>query len=486
MSVKRDFTSGVFWMSAGSWIEQGVNFLVFAILARLLGIEAFGFLAMAAAFVLVSEFLVRESVSEILLTKDALTPERLNAVFWVLVGFGALLTMVLFVSSGPIARFYGEAQVGPLIVALSPTVLMIALTAVPVAILRREMRFRVLALRAIAGVVAGGVVGIGMALAGFGVWSLAGQRIVQVGVNIVMAWLAVPWRPGVSISGTQIKEVVSFGHRVAGLRAAELMAVQMPAVLIGVTLGPTQAGLFSIAWRVVEIASFLVITPLRMAAQPAFSAVARAGGEASKLLTDIMRLSGLAVFPAFFGLAVLAEPALTVLFGQKWAPAAPVLTVLAFFGMYLSIEKVQQTFCIAAGKVKVLARLAWCEVILAALLIYVAVPQGLTVVAAAFVAGFLLVWPFRFRNLAAIAELDPLLLARLQLAPALLSLVMAVGIYVLSNAIMLPGLVTLLLGTLLGVVLFAGLAFFFLRDRLRLLITFARPGASDPGPATQP
>lgn len=484
MSVERDFTSGVFWMSAGSWIEQGVNFLVFAILARLLGIEAFGFLAMAAAFVLISEFLVRESVSEILLTKDALTPERLNAVFWVLVGFGTLLTAMLLAASGSISGFYGEAQVGPLIVALSPTVLMIALTAVPVAILRREMRFRVLALRAIAGVVAGGVVGVGMALAGFGVWSLAGQRIVQVGVNIIMAWLAVSWRPGVSISGAQIKDVVRFGHRVAGLRAAELLAVQMPAVLIGVTLGPTQAGLFSIAWRVVEIASFLVITPLRMAAQPAFSAVARAGGEASKLLTDIMRLSGLAVFPAFFGLAVLSEPALTVLFGQKWAPAAPVLTVMSFFGMYLSIEKVQQTFCIAAGKVKVLARLAWCEVIFAALLIYVAVPQGLTVVAVAFVAGFLLVWPFRFRNLGTIAGLDPLALARLHVAPALLALVMAAGIYALANVLSLPSILILPLGTLAGVVLFAGCAFFFLRDRLRLLNSFARPGAADAGPAT--
>ena len=66
MSIQKKFASGVAWMSAGGWIEQAINFVIFAILARLLGVETFGFLAMAAAFVLISESIVREFVSEIL------------------------------------------------------------------------------------------------------------------------------------------------------------------------------------------------------------------------------------------------------------------------------------------------------------------------------------------------------------------------------------------------------------------------------------
>lgn len=487
MSIQKKFSSGVAWMSAGSWIEQAVNFAIFALLARLLGVEAFGFLAMAAAFVLIPEFLVRESVSEILLTRDALSPGRLNSVFWLLTMFGTALSAILLAASGPIARFYGAPEVGPLIVALSPTVSMIALTAVPVALLRRNMQFRVLALRAVAGVVAGGVVGVGMALAGYGVWSLAGQRVTQVGVNVIMAWAAVSWRPGIDISLHHIRDVFHFGHRMVGLRAAELTAVQMPSIIVGVMLGPTQAGLFSIAWRVVEIASFLVITPLRMVAQPAFSSVARSGGHAANLLVDIMRMAGLVVFPAFAGLAVLAEPALIVLFGQKWAPAAPVLSVMSIFGMYLCIEKVQQTYCLAVGKVGVLALLAWCEVGLAATLIYLAVSLDLTAVAAAFVAGFLIVWPLRFRNLAAIADIGPGQLARVHILPMTITVVMTVSVWLLAN--WLEGssnAVILGLGTLTGILIFTVLTLLLLRNRLHLLRSFLRPAPVAASAAADP
>lgn len=473
MSVKRKFSSGVFWMSAGSWIEQSVNFLIFAALARILGVETFGILAMAAAFVLVPEFLVRESISEILLTRDELSPKRLNSVFWSLAGFGALLTVGLLLASGLIAEFYRFDEIKPLIIALSPTVMMISLTAVPVALLRRELKFRVLALRAVAGVVAGGAVGIGMAVAGYGVWSLVGQRIAQVGVNIAMAWLAVDWRPGREISRNQLREVWKFGHSVAGLRAAELVAVQMPAVMIGVLMGPASAGLYSIAWRIVEIASFLVATPLRMAAQPAFSAVSREGGGASGLLVEIMRLSGIIAFPAFAGLAILSKPTLIVLFGLKWVPAAPILSALSIFGIYLCIEKVQQTYCLSAGKVKTLAKISWFEVFFSALLMYLTIPYGLTIATVSFVAAFLLVWPLKFQNLARISKLKSFDLAVIHVAPAAVTIVMVcvIWIFVKTTEDQL-GLMVLPAATVGGLFIFLGFSKLFLNERLNLVKSF--------------
>ena len=79
MSVARQFSAGVAWMAAGSWAEQAINFAIFVILARLLGAEAFGLLAMASAFVVFSEFLVRESLSEVLISTEDRKSTRLNS-----------------------------------------------------------------------------------------------------------------------------------------------------------------------------------------------------------------------------------------------------------------------------------------------------------------------------------------------------------------------------------------------------------------------
>ncbi|NOD99496.1 oligosaccharide flippase family protein [Ruegeria sp. HKCCD6228] len=474
-------------MSAGIWVEQAFNFIIFAILARILGVEAFGLLAMVAAFVLFSEFLVRETISDILLTHEALSPERLNSVFWLLALLGGMLTVALYLGAGPVSYFYNEPVARELLIGLSPTVLMISLTAVPVAILRREMRFRVLAIRAALGAAVGGVVGIGMALAGYGVWSLVGQRLAMTATNIVMAWGAVSWRPAFHASRDHMRRVLHFSHRILGLRAAELAAVQSPAVIIGAMLGPVPAGYYAIAWRVIETASFLIITPLRTVAQPAFGAAARDGGPATDLLIDVMRLTGFLAFPAFAGLAVLSEPALVLLFGQKWAPAAPVLSLMSVFGMYLCAEKVQQTFCLAAGQPGRLAVLSWVEVALAAGVIVVLAPYGLPVVTAGFVAVFLLVWPLKFANLGYIAGLSGPALMRQHLAPLLLSggMVAAVQGVMWQLGGLSPALL-LLAGTVTGVLAYGLLAFLLQRDRLRLLVSMLGPqGGHLPAADTQ-
>ncbi|WP_170765226.1 lipopolysaccharide biosynthesis protein [Ruegeria lacuscaerulensis] len=475
MSLGQRFSRGVAWMSVGVWVEQAFNFIIIAILARLLGAEAFGLLAMAAAFVLFSEFLVRESISDILLTRDELSPARLNSVFWLLALLGAVLMAVLFLAAGPVARFYGEDVVQGLLIGLSPTVMMIALTAVPVAILRRKMEFRVLALRAIAGAVIGGIVGIGMALAGYGVWALVGQRLALTATNIVMAWGAVSWRPGLSVSRKHIREILHFGHRILGLRAAELAAVQSPVVIIGALMGPVQAGYYAIAWRVVEVAFFVLITPLRMVAQPAFGAAARGGGRATDLLLDVMRLTGFLAFPAFAGLAILSEPVLVLLFGQKWSPAAPVLSLMAVFGMYLSAEKVQQTFCLAAGRPGRLAILSWIEVGLAVVVIAVVAPYGLSLTTAGFVAVFLLIWPFKFANLGHIVGLPGMELMRQHVVPLLLSAGMAASVQGVAWQLdgKSPALI-LLVGTAAGIAVYCLLAALFQRNRLRLLFSMVR------------
>ncbi|WP_170554072.1 lipopolysaccharide biosynthesis protein [Ruegeria atlantica] len=474
MSRGRRFTSGVAWMSVGVWAEQAFNFIIIAILARLLGAEAFGLVAMAAAFVLFSEFLVRETISEILLTHDTLTPERLNSVFWLLALLGACMTVLIILGAGPVSTFYDEAIAGQLLIGLSPTVLMISLTAVPVALLRREMRFRVLALRAVLGAIVGGAIGIGMALAGYGVWSLVGQRVAMTATNIVMAWGAVSWRPSFHVSGHQIRQVLHFSHRIIGLRAAELVAVQSPAVLIGAMLGPVSAGYYAIAWRVVETASFLTITPLRMVSQPAFAAVTRGGGKASEMLLDVMRLTGFVTFPAFAGLAVLSEPVLVLLFGQKWIPAAPVLSLMSVFGMYLCTERVQQTFCLASGQPGRLAVLSWIEVVLAAIAIAVTAPYGVPVVTAAFIAVFLIMWPFKFANLARISGQPALRLASLHALPLIAAGIMAASV---AGCLVLLGdqanIVRLAVGIVTGVVIYTCLAFVTMRGRFAVLKALA-------------
>jgi len=127
-------------MAAGAWIEQAFNFVVFVILARLLGAETIGLAAMAVSFLVLAASLVRETFTEYLIAHKDPTPDDFNAVFWCLIALGLALAALMNLLAVPIAGFYGEPEVASFLRALSPVVLMIALTAVPVAILRHWLR----------------------------------------------------------------------------------------------------------------------------------------------------------------------------------------------------------------------------------------------------------------------------------------------------------------------------------------------------------
>ena len=475
MSVARQFSRGVAWMALGNWIEQAVNFAVFVTLARLLGARDYGLLAMASVFIVLSEQLVRESLSEYLIAAEKADPEDLNATFWLLTVLGCLLALGLALVAPLAARAYGEPEVQRLIMTLAPSVIIVALNAVPVAILRRRLDFRILSLRAIAGVVLGGIVGIGMALNGCGVWSFVGQWLTLISTNAVMAWTAVDWRPGFATTRAHLRRAAGFGAQVLGLRAGELAATQTPLLVIGATLGPEATGLFSVAWRLVETLAFLIVTPLRQASQSAFAALTREGGDAGALLEDLIRLAALVALPFFTGLVVLAGPMIGLVFGEGWAGAAPVLAALGAMGVYICLARVQIAFCLAAGRAGQVAVLAWAAVFLMAVLIWVASRWGMVAVALAVVGAHVGLWPFYF---GAVARLSGRSVARLVgglWSPAIGAALMGLGVWLVAGQLDgRPPLTVLMIAVPAGIALYGLFAVVMMRDRFTLLLRLVR------------
>ena len=466
---RRQVGSSIAWMAMGNWIEQAFNILIFVILARLLGVEVFGIVAMATAIVVLCEFLVRETLTEYLVAAPVEDRAHNDAVFYSLCLFSAALFAALWGASDIFALFYKREVVADLIKVLGISVLFVGVGAVPASLLRRHMRFKSLAVRAIVGVAAGGVVAIWMAFQGYGVWSLVAQRLVQVGTNTILAWAAVTWRPRLAFDAGTLRDTLKFGSGVVALRGAQIARVQVPMALIGALLGPVVLGYFSLAWRLVEIASFLVSTPIRMVSQSAFAARLREGRPAKNLLIELSRLTSWIAFPAVFGMIVLAHPIVGLVFGAKWQLSAQALSILGFVAAYLALEMVHQSYCLAAVKIRHLTYVAWTEVGLAAIAIIVTSRFGLIGVSFGFTGSFIALWMVRFSIVSRLAGVPTTTLLAQHVAPFLAGGVMALVVGRL--ALVMPGLPDLALVTvsvLVGMVLYGAFCMVFMRDRLNL------------------
>ncbi|MGJ8584734.1 MAG: oligosaccharide flippase family protein [Marinosulfonomonas sp.] len=396
--MKREFTIGVAWTAASNWIEQLASIIIFLWIARLIGAEAFGIASMAFAFLLLGEFLVRDTITEAIVERHEIENGRLEATFFALVGFSLVIMAALFVVSLFTTAIYGEADVAPYLMVSSPTVLLIGLGGVSTALLRRRLAYKSLAIRSVVGVIAGGLVGVAMALNGYGAWSLIGQRLAQGLVNSAFTIHAAGWMPQKIPQRQDFKLLRGLGPKVVILRSLTLIIAQTPTVALGMFSGPSAVGMFAFALRLAEIVLFLVVNPLKGVAQSALAEMRRQKRPTGQFFFDLTEVAALFCFTAFAGLALISGPVIVIMLGDEWTGAGIILPYLCLAGALSALSAMQESYLLAIDRLGPFVIATLIETVLGLAIIYWAGPFGATAVGAAVVARIVLVLPIRTRT----------------------------------------------------------------------------------------
>ena len=168
MSLRQKTIKGVFWSAVQNWGSNLILTAVLLVLAHLLPAEAFGLVALASAVVLLMEILLKQGFGQALVQKAELKPEHLDTAFWTGMSIAVVLTLAGVAAAEVVATLFGEPELAPIVRWLSLSFLIGALGHTQQALLRRRLAFKSLAIRSLVAAVGGGIVGIGMALWGWG------------------------------------------------------------------------------------------------------------------------------------------------------------------------------------------------------------------------------------------------------------------------------------------------------------------------------
>lgn len=385
MNLRQNAVKSVAWSAITSWGRQAIAFIVFFLLARLLGPETFGLVAMATVFLAFIQVFVDQGFSEAIIQRHELEPEHLDTAFWTNIGIGLLITAFCIGTSGVVANLFKQPELTAIVGWLSLNFPIIALGSVQDAILRRNLAFKALAIRSLVAVIIGGLVGVTMALMGFGVWSLVGQQISNGLVQVIVLWSASDWRPGFKVSASHFKELFSFGLNVVGMNILEFVNRRADDFLVGYFLGPVALGYYSVAYRLMMIGIDLLTNVINQVAIPTFSKLQLEPERLLRAFYSVSELTSIVSFPAFIGLAALSPELIPVLLGAKWLPSVPVIQVLAFIGVLHSVYYFIGTVIIAMGKPSWKLMINFIYSIANVIAFSIAVRWGIVAVAAAFV-----------------------------------------------------------------------------------------------------
>jgi O-antigen/teichoic acid export membrane protein len=417
---------GLAWTMLRSVSSRVVGSVVFVVLARLLDPEAFGTIALASVFVVLLTMLVDSGFGEAVIQRRELTPSDLDTAFWVnnLIGIG--LALVMTASAGLLGSLFRQPELTPVLRALSVAFVFAALSSVPQALLRRELAFRKIALRGFLATVAGGAVGVGMAFAGLGVWSLVGQLLANAAVATIILWLVCPWRPGRAVSRSSFVELIRFGGNVLGEKLALFASRRSDDFLIGLVLGPVALGLYTAAYRILLLLTETIIWTIEGVAFPLFSRLHGDAERSRRAFYTVSQLCLAVATPAFLALAVLAPELTRVAFGPRWAGAIPVMRLLALVGIPHAMTYFNKAVVNAAGRPDLSFRVAIVTGVVNVIGFALAVRWGILAVAASYVACGYLLTPVSVWSVMRVLDLEVKRYLRLLVAPAVSGLAMLV------------------------------------------------------------
>jgi lipopolysaccharide exporter len=353
--------SGAIWSFSGTIFLRMSSIGVTAIVARLLSPHDFGVFAVATiAFTIVTAF-GEFGVTSCLARAD-LDPEALAPTLWsVSLVSSLIMAGALYTFAGPIAASLGSRDAARPVQVMGLVMVFWGLSAVPTAQCVRDFRQGTLFLANALSFVPSVAVLLFLAKHGSGAMAFAWSRVVGQGVSCAVVLLRAPklYRPGMTRGALAV--LYKFGVPLACANFVGYVLQNVDYALIGRLIGPVVLGTYVLAFNAASWSSALLVGMLNTVSMPAFSRVKHDAARLGAAMADGVRVVMLIAAPMCTLAMVLSRPIVLTLYGERWAAAAAVLSILVCYGLISVIGVLFSNMLAAMGRSKLVLgiQLVW-------------------------------------------------------------------------------------------------------------------------------
>ncbi len=453
MSLRKKTISGLIWSGISQGGKQVSQFVITAILARLLVPSDFGMVSMATVFTGFVAIFSEMGVSSALIQKQDAEEKHYSSAFWMNVLVGFILTLGFILIAPLIALFYHKPELKPILMVLSLNFFLSSFTIIQQAILTKDMDFKSLMIRDILAVVIAGAVGIVCAYFGYGVWSLVFQLLVFTVTNNVLLWGCSKWRPKLIFNKAAIMDLFHFSSHMTGFQIVNYFARNLDSLLIGRFLGSQSLGYYALAYKLMmfPLQNFTwVVTKVMF---PAFSKIQSEFEKVRKNYLKMLKIVALVSFPIMAYIFIIAPDLVHLVYGARWEPAIPLVQIFCFCGMVQSIGSLGGVIYLAKGRSDVQLKMIIVSTLLLGVVLFTAVNYGIKAVAIAYTVYYAIWTNVSLVVVAKLISLDLFRIYKAIFTPIILSLALFVLLLTVSSHIAFqPLLRIIVLGVLSAVI----------------------------------
>lgn len=327
-NLKSQMISGMIWKFGERFIAQGVSFVVSLVLARILVPEDYGVVAIINIFITIADVLLSSGLNTALIQKKDADDLDFSTIFYCNLFLGVLLYIVLFIAAPFLAMAYNMPILTNSIRVFSLRLPIASFQSIQVAYVSKRMDFKKFFFSTITGTLVSAVVGIAMALKGFGVWALISQYMTNTVIDTLFLFVTVRWRPSLKFSWDRAKPLIKYGSRVMCTDLIGTLFNNLGDFIVGVKYTSADLAYYTKGKQLPILFKNNISTTLVSVLFPGISQVNDNGERVKNISRKSVRLLTYIIYPIMIGLLALTTPLTIFLYTEKWLPMVPYVMII--------------------------------------------------------------------------------------------------------------------------------------------------------------
>ena len=351
MADKRNIVfSGFLWRFFERVGAQGVSFVVSIVLGRLLDPSVYGITALVTVFTALLGVFIDSGLGNALIQKKEADDLDFSTVFFYNIFSSILLYAAIFFMAPWISAFYRIPELTPLIRVMSLSMLFSGVKNVQIAYVSRHMLFKRFFYATLGGTIGAAVIGIWMALKGYGVWALVVQGLFNGFVDTIILWCTVKWRPKLQFSFKRLKVLFSFGWKLLVSALLDTGYIELRQLIIGKLYTTADLAFYNKGNSFPKLIISNINSSIDSVLFPTMSAAQDQQDRVRAMTRRAIKTSSFLIMPLMMGLAVCAEPMIRLLLTEKWLPSVFFLRVFCFTFAFYPIQTANLNAIKALGR----------------------------------------------------------------------------------------------------------------------------------------
>ena len=378
MSLKQKTFKGVIWSAVERFSTQGVQFVFSILLARLLTPNDYGMIAMLTIFLAICQTFIDSGFANAVIRKIDRNEKDMATMFFFNIGMSLVCYAIIYFAAPFIASFYKMDELTLILRILALRLIIQSFATIQATNLTIRIDFKKQAKISLSAAILSGIVGIGFAYKGYGVWALVIQSLFSSTFSSILYWVVVRWHPQCFFNKESFKSLFSYGSKLLISGLLDTIYNNLYPLVIGKFYTPAQLGAFAKADHFSQFPSQNVMRILHRVSFPVLSTLQNDPQRMRSCFLKFINYSALIIFPLMLGLLALSKPMTLLFLTERWSEVIPLLQILCVAMMWYPVHAINLNVLQVLGRSDLFLKLEIIKKILGLTTLLITLPISIT------------------------------------------------------------------------------------------------------------